>query len=159
MRRDRPAPHEAVDTVFLDPEVVLFDGRDASVVRLNPSASAVWLLLDGATPPRAIAAELAEIVGLPTDVLADDVDAAVAEFAAQGLLAGTSRLTDEEDVPEVEDLGGPYVLLDHPTLEATRRAAPCGRGRSTSRSTTGSSAWSTTPPKPWRSSRRTVGAG
>ena len=55
-----PAPHDAIDTVFLEPEVVLFDGRDASVVRLNPSASAVWLLLDGATPPAAIATELAD---------------------------------------------------------------------------------------------------
>ena len=87
----QPAPHEAIDTVFLEPEVVLFDGRDASVVRLNPSASAVWLLLDGATSPAVIAAELAGIVGLPADALAHDVDAAVAEFAAQGLLAGTSR--------------------------------------------------------------------
>ena len=31
-----PAPHGAVDTVFLEPHVVLFDGRDASVVQLNP---------------------------------------------------------------------------------------------------------------------------
>ena len=110
----QPAPHESIDAVFLEPEVVLFDGRDASVVRLNPSASAVWLLLDGAASPAVIAAELAGIVGLPADALADDVDAAVAEFAAQGLLAGTSRLTDEEDVPEVEGVGGPYVLRRPP---------------------------------------------
>ncbi len=116
-RRDRrrcgvsgPAPHEAIDTVFLEPEVVLFDGRDASVVRLNPSASAVWLLLDGATSPAVIAAELAEIVGLPADVLAPDVEAAVADFAAQGLLAGTARAADEDDVPAVEDVDGPFVL-------------------------------------------------
>lgn len=105
-----PAPNDAIDTVFLEPEVVLFDGRDASVVRLNPSASAVWLLLDGATPTAVIAAELAEIVGLPADELAGDVEAALADFAAQGLLAGTTRATHEEHVPAGHDMAGPFVL-------------------------------------------------
>ena len=107
-----PAPHDAIDTVFLEPEVVLFDGRDASVVRLNPSASAVWLLLDGATSPSGIAAELAEIVGLPAEALARDVEAAVTDFAAQGLLAGTERATDDgDDEPVSADVGdGPRVL-------------------------------------------------
>ena len=80
-------------------------------MRLNPSASAVWLLLDGATTPAVIADELAEIVGLPADALASDVEAAVADFAAQGLLAGTARAADEDDVAApVDGDGGPFVL-------------------------------------------------
>ncbi len=106
----KPAPHDAIDTVFLEPEVVLFDARDATVVRLNPSASAVWLLLDGASPTAVIAAELAEIVGLSADQLAGDVEAALADFAAQGLLAGTTRLTPEEHVQAAHDTAGPFVL-------------------------------------------------
>ena len=73
-----PAPHDAIETVFLEPEAVLYDDRTKSVLRLNPSASAVWLLLDGQTPPDGIAAELAELTGVPADVLRPDVDAAIA---------------------------------------------------------------------------------
>jgi hypothetical protein len=84
------APDEAIETAFLEPEVVLYDDRSKAVVRLNPAASAVWLLLDGRTPPAGIAAELAEIVGAPPEQLLPDVEAAIAQFAEQHLLAGSA---------------------------------------------------------------------
>ena len=42
-----PRPHPAVETAYLAPEVVLWDGRHHQVHHLNPSASAVWLCIDG----------------------------------------------------------------------------------------------------------------
>jgi len=85
-----PAPDEAIETVFLEAEAVLYDDRTKSVVRLNPSASAVWLLLDGVTPADGVAAELAELIGVPGEALLPDVEAAIGQFAEQGLLAGTA---------------------------------------------------------------------
>ncbi len=107
------APHEAIETVFLEPEAVLYDDRTKSVVRLNPSATAVWLLLDGATAPADIAAELAEIVGLPVDVLLPDVEAAIAEFDTQHLLAGDGDDVPDATVPHSDDQY-PLVLARPP---------------------------------------------
>ena len=107
----QPAPHEAIDTVFLEPEVVLFDGRDASVVRLNPSASAVWLLLDGATSPAVIAAELAEIVGLPADVLAPRRRGGGGRLRGPGpARRDRPRSLTRMTCPRSSDVGGPFVL-------------------------------------------------
>ena len=87
-----PAPHDAIETVFLEAEAVLYDDRTKSVLRLNPAASAVWLLLDGHTPVDGIAVELAELTGVPSDVLRPDVDAAIAQFAEQHLLGVSADL-------------------------------------------------------------------
>ena len=106
-------PHEAIDTVFLEPEAVLYDQRTSSVVRLNPSATAVWLLLDGASAPADIAAELAEIVGLPVAVLLPDVEAAIAVFDTQHLLAGDGDDVPDATVPHSDDRY-PLVLARPP---------------------------------------------
>ena len=76
-----------------------------------------------------IAAELAEIVGLPADVLAPDVEAAVADFAAQGLLAGTARAAlTRRTCPRSRTSTDRSCSLDRPTLEAARRYRPVWAG-------------------------------
>ena len=77
---------------------MLLNVESGAVYALNPSASLVWLLLDGVLPTPAVADELSEIIQLPADELLADVEAAIADFAEQGLLdqpptgAATQRL-------------------------------------------------------------------
>jgi hypothetical protein len=100
-----PAPHPAVETAYLAPEAVLYDERTARVYRLNPSASAVWMLLDGTGDVEAISAEIGEIFDVPVATVRGDVAAAIEQFAAQGLLrtgdepsaAGSGPMIDVPD--------------------------------------------------------------
>jgi len=86
-----PAPHPAVETAFLAPEAVLFDDRHGEIHRLNPSAAAVWLLLDGEQSIVDVAAELSDIFGVPEPVILPDVETTVSDFRRRGLLAGADR--------------------------------------------------------------------
>src|SRR5262245_19628120 len=63
----RPDPD--LETAFVGGEAVLLNVETGAVYSLNPSASAVWLLLDGVASVQAIADELREFVPLPDDVL------------------------------------------------------------------------------------------
>ena len=91
-----PRPHPAVETAFLAPEVVLWDSRRHRVHHFNPSASAVWLCIDGQLTADQIATELSEIFETPREVIRPDVDDAIAEFVRLGLLAGEGE--SENDV-------------------------------------------------------------
>jgi hypothetical protein len=82
-----PRPHPTVETAFLAPEVVLWDGRRHRVHHFNPSASAVWLCMDGKLTSDQITTELCEIFEMPREVIRPDVDDALAEFVRLGLLA------------------------------------------------------------------------
>jgi hypothetical protein len=99
----RPAPHAAVETAFLAPEAVLFDDRHGEVHHLNPSAAAVWLLLDGDLSLVDVAAELSDIFGVPESVVLPDVQTTVSDFRRRGLLAGADRPAPEtppDDAPQ-----------------------------------------------------------
>ena len=95
-------PHEAIETAFLEPEAVLYDDRTKSVVRLNPSATAVWLLLDEASAPADIAAELV-----------------VRSFAAGRVVLRS------EVVSWVADVAG-LLPVDHPAIDTVRGALADG---------------------------------
>jgi hypothetical protein len=115
----RPAPHPAVDTAFLENQAVLFDDRTGKVFELNPSASAVWLLLDGQLTVADVAAELHELMGVPLETLGDDVELAVMDFAHQGLLVGTEPVADDAEVdamraPAVSEAAVPTILARPP---------------------------------------------
>ena len=69
---------------------MLLDVTNGAVYALNPSASAVWVLMDGRSSTTDIVSDLSDIVGVPADVLAADVELALADFAWQGLLAPES---------------------------------------------------------------------
>jgi PqqD family protein of HPr-rel-A system len=94
-----------VETAFLAPEAVLFDDRHGEVHHLNPSATAVWLLLDGDLSLMDVAAELSDIFGVPESVVLPDVQTTVAEFRRRGLLAGADR-----PAPETQPDGAPQRL-------------------------------------------------
>jgi hypothetical protein len=81
-----PQADPAVLTRELDGEAVLFDPRTGTVLHLNGSASAVWMLIDGRTSLAGVAAELARRFQTPVDVIQPEVGAAVADFETRGLL-------------------------------------------------------------------------
>ena len=89
-----PRPHSAVVTAYLPPDGVLYDERTGQVYRLNPSAAAVWMLLDGTADVDAVAEEISEIFEVGVDQVRPDVQTAVEQFARQGLLVR------DGDVPE-----------------------------------------------------------
>lgn len=97
-----PRPHPAVETAFLAPEAVLWDGRHRRVHHFNPSASAVWVCVDGQMTADQIATELSEIFEIPLEVIRPDVDSALAEFSRLGLLDGEAE-PDGDGSPTVGD--------------------------------------------------------
>lgn len=105
----RPTPHPSVETAFLAPEAVLFDDRHGEIHHLNPSASAVWLMLDGELSIVEVTAELSEIFGVPEADMLPDVESVVEDFRTRGLLEGAAAHSDsssEHDAPSAADSEG-----------------------------------------------------
>ena len=84
---ERPRPHPDIETAFVAPQTILYDDRSGSVYELSPSASAVWLLLDGEATVADVTLDLAEILGRSPGEVAPDVGTALADFRERGLLA------------------------------------------------------------------------
>jgi hypothetical protein len=82
---DRPARHPSVETAVFDTEVVIYDDRSGTVHHLNPSASAIWLLLDG-RPVAGVIDKLSEATGVPRDDIGRDVVRTIAELRDADLL-------------------------------------------------------------------------
>ncbi len=101
--QEPPRPHPAVETAFLAPEVVLWDGRHQRVHHFNPSASAVWLFVDGKLTADQIATELSEIFETPQDAIRPDVDDALAEFLRLGLLDDNAGLAGDASQAAADD--------------------------------------------------------
>ena len=85
--QDRPTRHPAVETAVFETEVVVYDDRTGMVHHLNPSASAIWLLLDG-RPLAAVIDTLNETTGVLRDDLRPDVVRAITAFRDADLLVG-----------------------------------------------------------------------
>ena len=83
---------------------------------LSPSASAVWLLLDGEATVADVTLDLAEILGRSPDEVTADIGTALADFRERGLLADD----DGESAAGANDLapsapaGRPYPLPPPP---------------------------------------------
>jgi len=84
---DRPRKHPSIETAVLGTEAVLYDERSGMVHHLNPTAHAIWGLLDG-RPIGDVVESLSERIGVPPDDLLPDVLQAIDELRAAGLLAG-----------------------------------------------------------------------
>ena len=84
---EHPARDPSVETAVFETEVVIYDDRSGTVHHLNPSASAIWLLLDG-RPLAAVIDRLTQSTGVARDDLRRDVLQAVAELRAADLLSG-----------------------------------------------------------------------
>ena len=84
---EHPARHPSVETAVFETEVVIYDDRSGTVHHLNPSASAIWMLVDG-RPLAAVIDTLAQSTGVARDDLRRDVMQAVAELRDANLLTG-----------------------------------------------------------------------
>ncbi|CAB4862507.1 unannotated protein [freshwater metagenome] len=70
---------------------VVYIRSNASVVPLNASATAIWLLCDGFRAIDDIVAEVAEFFGVDPDMVRTEVNSAVAGFTRMGLLLDTEH--------------------------------------------------------------------
>jgi PqqD family protein of HPr-rel-A system len=107
-----PRPHHSVETAFLPPEAVLFDDRHGEIHHLNPSASAVWVLLDGELSIDEVTAELSDIFSVPGDQMRGDVIAAVEDFRTRGLLDGAHVRPDDRADDDPADDGADLRRAD-----------------------------------------------
>ena len=77
--------------VNVDGEMVLYDDSRRVMHRLNPTATAIWLCLDGSGTLAEIALDMADVYRVdPAQVLSGVIDM-VREFGSKGLLVGVGE--------------------------------------------------------------------
>ena len=103
---DRPFAHPAIETAMFGGSAMLFDRRNAMTHELNPTATAVWMLLDGVQTIQEIVDDVIEIFSAPTSDVTTAVCAAVDQFDFLGLLSG-SREPDRPPALETKVVGDP----------------------------------------------------
>ncbi len=82
------AARPGLASVEIDGEIVLYDGGQRRLHRLNPAAATVWRCLDGKGTLSEIARDIADVYEAPAgDVLSDVVQTA-RQLRAKGLLQG-----------------------------------------------------------------------
>lgn len=112
-----PVAHPAVETAYLAPDAVLYDERTGLVYRLNPAASAVWMLMDGTADAEAIARDVSEIFAVAVEQVRPDVVAAIEQFVAQGLLlTGEDALLDKTG-PTIDVPDSMPMMLTRPPID------------------------------------------
>lgn len=120
----RPAPPNArsdVSVVEIGHEGVLYDDRSGRAHRLNAPALLVWRCCDGTLTSDEIVSEIAASFSEPSDVVAQHVAAAIAEFADAGLLAGAVGRAPQERGEPVGPVGD---VAQPPTGVPLRRLGP-----------------------------------
>jgi hypothetical protein len=85
-----PRARQDLEQVSLGDTAFAFDRVARRLHRLNPSAAVVLSQLDGRRSVAALAARLAEVFAVDPEQLTGEVTAVVDEFAAAGLLEGTT---------------------------------------------------------------------
>jgi PqqD family protein of HPr-rel-A system len=83
--------------VELDGEAVIYDERNGDVHRLNPTATLVFSMLDGATTLDELARDLGEAYSQPVGRIEAQLRELVVQFGASHLLVGSE--------PPVHDRG------------------------------------------------------
>lgn len=94
-----PVPAASVQAEYFTSNefsVVLWDAPSRRVIRLNPSASAVWSLMDAETTTDDLANDIAEIFGLEASAASQSVLESVEEFRSAGLLEGPQSTQPED---------------------------------------------------------------
>lgn len=81
-------PADALSSVELDGETVIYDESNGSVHLLDPIATIVWSVLDGTSTLEDICADLVETFGADPQQVRGDVVTLAQHLGHSGLLAG-----------------------------------------------------------------------
>ena len=84
---NRPQARDDVSEELIDQDLFLYDEETGTVHQLNSGAAMVWLLCDGTRDVDEIAGEIATSSNVEADQVMPDVQEALDQFAALGLLA------------------------------------------------------------------------
>jgi len=84
---DRPHVREDLTIVELDGEAVVYDGVTGELHHLNPSATIVLSMCDGARTISAMAEAVSDAFDVALDDVTPQVSSVVERFAEAGLLA------------------------------------------------------------------------
>lgn len=86
--------------VLPDGTCALF-GSEGQVVTLSPTAGLLWEFCDGAHSVEALADEIHQVYpNQPVNVISAEVEVAVADFCARGLVSARPALTEKEQGDE-----------------------------------------------------------
>lgn len=83
-----PRPVPGLHAIDVDREVLLLDPRTARLHLLDPVASVIWGVLDGEVTVDELAADLADVFGVPVPTVRADLDSLVRAFDGAALLEG-----------------------------------------------------------------------
>ena len=83
-----PTPSPDVAWVELDGETVVYHETTNSTMVLDPTASTLWLVLDGTADLATIAADFADVYGAPRATVEEDLVALARQMARYGLFEG-----------------------------------------------------------------------
>jgi PqqD family protein of HPr-rel-A system len=97
-------PAHAAFTEEIDGEAVVYHEIAETVHLLSPTATVIWLCLDGTISLQELCSELATAFGVDRARMRDDVLTAVRDFGRQGLLEG---IAPDADAVAERALGDP----------------------------------------------------
>ena len=86
LRGGMPARKSQVWLRQSEKENVVYDPDTGSVHLLNATAMAIWVLCDGETDPEEMVDAICELSGLPREVVVEDVQRILLQFAEADIL-------------------------------------------------------------------------
>ena len=93
-----PMPGHSISSHLIDDELILFDARSKQLARLNETASQIWKMHEMNASVDEIVYELSELYGLQKEKVFPDVNKALNQWQAIGMLGDNYTPTiDEED--------------------------------------------------------------
>ena len=101
---DAVGPRPGVQRHELGDSVVLLEPATGATVALDQTGGLVWSVLDGTSPLTEIVDDLADVYGVPAEVIGPDVLRFVQAVGAAGLLAGVAAGPAPADDPAEEVL-------------------------------------------------------
>ena len=123
----RPEPKAGLVVQPIDGEVVIYDPEADALHHLEPTAAAVWALLDGDRSVRAVAADLAGVYGAAEESVRRDILELAKVMHERGLLAGTAGVAASTGRRATSGPTGEFDLGDHP-LPPSRYVTRAFRG-------------------------------
>lgn len=87
----RLAPAPDVHLLLLDDAGIVFDGVRRDVLALDTTGTVIWCLMEEGLDAAGMAERLRDLTGVATRDAGAFVDAAIADWAGRGLLAGSTR--------------------------------------------------------------------